>query len=104
MRVHDIGVKVAALMTERLIRRRLPTPVEADRVILPGRCRGDLDALARHYGVAVRCAARRRSRPAGVSSAARAGRADLSRHDVRIFAEIVDAPSLSVDEILGRAR
>ena len=28
---------------------------------------------------------------------------DLSRYDVRIFAEIVDAPQLSIDEILQRA-
>ncbi len=41
-RIHDIGVKVAALMTQEIIQRRLPRPVEADRVILPGRCRADL--------------------------------------------------------------
>ena len=35
----DIGVKVAALMTEAIIRRRLPRPVPADRVVVPGRCR-----------------------------------------------------------------
>jgi hypothetical protein len=51
--VHDVGVKVAALMTADLIRRRLPKPVEADRIILPGRCRTDLDALGAHYGVTV---------------------------------------------------
>ena len=43
--VRDVGVKVAALMTADLIRRRLPKPLEADRIILPGRCRTDLDAL-----------------------------------------------------------
>ena len=35
----DIGVKVAALMTEAIIMRRLARPVVADRIILPGRCR-----------------------------------------------------------------
>ncbi len=34
--VVDIGVKVAALMTEAIIARRLPRPVEASRVIVPG--------------------------------------------------------------------
>ena len=48
--IHDIGVKVAALMTADLICRRLPRPVEADRVMLPGRCRADLEALSRHFG------------------------------------------------------
>ena len=38
-KIVDIGVKVAALMTERIISRRLKPPLEADRVILPGRCR-----------------------------------------------------------------
>ncbi len=45
-----MGVKVAALMTEALIRRRLPQPVDADRVIIPGRCRVDLEALSAHFG------------------------------------------------------
>src|SRR3546814_5206691 len=44
----EIG-KVAGLMTADLIRRRLPS-VEADRVIVPGRCRGDLDALTAQFG------------------------------------------------------
>ena len=32
--VFDVGVKVAALMTEAIIMRRLPRPVAADRVLL----------------------------------------------------------------------
>jgi len=50
-RIHDIGVKVAALMTQDIILRRLPRPLEADRVILPGRCRADLDTLTEAFGV-----------------------------------------------------
>ena len=50
--IHDIGVKVAALMTQEIIQRRLPRPVQADRVILPGRCRADLAALTEDFGVA----------------------------------------------------
>ena len=37
--VIDVGVKVAALMTEAIIARRLPRPIDANRVMLPGRCR-----------------------------------------------------------------
>ena len=33
-KIEDIGVKVAALMTEAIIARRLPRPVEADRVVV----------------------------------------------------------------------
>ena len=50
-KVLDIGVKVAALMTEDIIVRRLPQPVEADKIMLPGRCRADLDRLTSRFGV-----------------------------------------------------
>ena len=49
--VVDIGVKVAALMTEEIIRRRLKLPRAPISVVLPGRCRGDLERLAAHFGV-----------------------------------------------------
>ena len=39
-RVLDVGINVAGLMTAELIRRRVPAPVDADRIIVPGRCRG----------------------------------------------------------------
>jgi hypothetical protein len=42
----DIGVKVAALMTEDIIKRRLKLPDGTDRIVLPGRYRGDLERLA----------------------------------------------------------
>ena len=51
--VREIGIQVAGLMTADLIKRRVNPPVEADRIIVPGRCRGDLDALAAHYGIPV---------------------------------------------------
>ena len=47
-KVLDIGVKVAALMTEEIIARRLPKPIEADKIMLPGRCRADLDPNVQH--------------------------------------------------------
>ncbi|MCV3241225.1 DUF6513 domain-containing protein [Mesorhizobium sp. ZC-5] len=99
----DIGVKVAALMTEDIIRRRLKLPEGADRVILPGRYRGDLDRLSTHFGVPfVRGPDEVADLPAFLG---RAGQPpDLSRHDIRIFAEIVDAPMLPVDALLARAR
>jgi hypothetical protein len=49
--VRDIGVKVAALMTQQIIANRLPRPLEANRVLLPGRCRADLDRLSAEFGV-----------------------------------------------------
>lgn len=100
--VRDIGVKVAALMTADLIRRRLPAPVQADRILLPGRCRVDLAALGAHYGLPVERGPDDINDLPEFFGGTGAPR-DLSRHDVSIFAEIVEAPTLSVPDILRRA-
>lgn len=100
--VRVLGLAVAGLMTADLLRRRLDGVGAATKVVVPGRCRGDLDALARDYGVPfVRG-------PDDLKDLkkffGRGGEPpDLTRHDVRIFAEIVDASSLDVPGILARA-
>ena len=101
-RVHNLGVKVAALMTGEMIQRRLPDCGGADRVILPGRCRGDLERLGAHFGIPFeRGPDELRDLPEWLG---RSGRpVDLSQHDVLIFAEIVDAPQLDPAQILARA-
>ena len=101
--VREIGVQVAALMTGDLIRRRLTEPLRADRVIVPGRCRGDLDVLSDHFGVPFeRGPEELKDLPQYFNQKAKP--VDLSGYDIAIFAEIVDAPRLSVDEICARAR
>src|SRR5215467_9363579 len=100
--IFDIGVKVAALMTEAIIARRLKRPVNADRVIVPGRCRVDLERLARSFDVRFeRGPEELKDLPAYFGKRGR--NLDLSRYDMRIFAEIVDASALTVDQILDRA-
>ena len=101
-RVAQVGVSVAALMTPELIMRRLHDIGDADRILLPGLCRGDIGALERKYGVPVERG------PKDLKDLpqffGRGGKApDLSRHDVLIFAEIVEAPELSIDGILASA-
>lgn len=100
--VVDVGVKVAALMTEAIIGRRLSGPLGADRVVVPGRCRADLARLSAAFGVPfVRGPDELADLPAYLG---RRGEApDLTRHDVRLFAEIVDAATLPVDAICARA-
>ena len=98
----DVGVKVAALMTEAIISRRVPRPVNADRIVVPGRCRADLDRLSAEFGVRFeRGPEELKDLPAYFGKHGRT--LDLSRHDMRIFAEIVDASALRVDAILARA-
>lgn len=101
--VINIGVKVAALMTEAIIARRLPRPVDATRIVLPGRCRADLDRLSVEFGIPFeRGPEELKDLPAYFGKGGRD--LDLSRTDIRIFAEIVDASALSVADILARAR
>jgi dihydropteroate synthase-like protein len=101
--VRDMGVQVAALMTAELIRRRLPAPVAAQRIVVPGRCGGDVQALSTHYGVPVqRGPDELKDLPRHFQRAAQP--VDLSGFATRIFAEIVDAPRLDVPAIVRRAQ
>jgi len=101
-KVLDIGVKVAALMTEEIIARRLPKPVEADKIMLPGRCRADLDRLSQRFGVPfVRGPDELKDIPGFFGRAAKAS--DMTKYDIQIFAEIVDASALPIEAILTRA-
>ena len=101
-RVEQIGVSVAALMTPDLIARRLKSTGEANKMILPGLCQGDLSQLQRQYGIPVeRGPEDLKDLPQyfgqiGITP-------DLSNYSCQIFAEIVDAPDLTVDEIVAKA-
>jgi dihydropteroate synthase len=102
--VRDIGIQVAALMTVDLVRSRLKRhEIDADRILVPGHCAGDLAELSEALGRPVE-----RGPEDLHDLPAHFGREtlgiDLSQHDVRIFAEIVETPHLSIAEILDRAR
>ncbi|MEO8716368.1 MAG: DUF6513 domain-containing protein [Acetobacteraceae bacterium] len=100
--VIDIGVQVAALMTEPIILRRLKRPLDATRVIVPGRAGVDTARLSGALGVTFQ-----RGPDELVDLPGFLGRGgappDLSAYDVRIFAEIVDAPTLSIETLRERA-
>ena len=101
--VHQLGLTVAALMTADMIRRRLKDTQGADRVLVPGRCRGDLETLSAALNLPFERGpdelhdlpeffGKQRQKP------------DLSRYELRIFAEIVEAPQLDLAGILRRAQ
>lgn len=101
-RVEQIGVSVAALMTPEMIARRLKDVGDANKVILPGLCQGDLRPLEEKLGVPVeRGPEDLKDLPQYFGQQGIAP--DLSQHSVQIFAEIVDAPDLSVDAIVAKA-
>ena len=100
--VLQIGISVAGLMTADMIRRRVSETRDADCIMVPGRCRGDLESLTQHYGVpVVRGPEEVKDLPQYFGR--KGSPPDLSHYDVRIFAEIVDAPRLDIASILERA-
>ncbi len=101
-RVEQIGVSVAALMTPEMIARRLKSTGEANKMILPGLCQGDLSQLHRQYGIPVeRGPEDLKDLPQYFGQQGIAP--DLSLYSCQIFAELVDAPDLTVDEIVAKA-
>src|SRR5689334_15669612 len=89
-------------MTTEIVLRRLDDVRGADRVVLPGRFRGDLDRLSGHFGVPFeRGPDDLADLPQHFGLAAR--HPDLSRYETGIFAEIVEAPRLDVAAILDAA-
>ncbi len=102
-RVEQIGVSVAALMTPEMITRRLKNTGKANKMILPGLCQGDLSQLHRQYGIPVeRGPEDLKDLPQYFGQGGKAP--DLSQHSVQIFAEIVDAPDLTVPQIIAKAK
>ena len=100
--IRNIGVSVAALMTAQMIGRRLQALADVDRIIVPGLCQGNLEALTESLGVAVqRGPIDVKDLPVFFGRAAQ--EFSLDKHRVNIFAEIVDASQLSVEAVLERA-
>ena len=101
--VHELGISVAALMTTKFIKHQLKNFPDVDRIVLPGRFRGDLDELSAHFHVPVeRGPNELKDLPAFFGKQATAP--DLGGYDIRLFGEIVDAPELSPAEILALAK
>ena len=101
-RVHELGLQVAGLMTADMIRRRLADPGDVQRILVPGLCGGEVEALSKVYGVPVdRGPKDLKDLPEYFGTGGR--EPDLSGHSVTIIAEIVDTPHLTLDQIVERA-
>jgi hypothetical protein len=95
-------ITVAALMTTDWIGRFLKVPAGTSRIMIPGLCEGDADALADRLGVPVeKGPGDLRELPRQWGRAARA--ASYGGWDIEILAEINNAPRLTTDTILQQA-
>ena len=103
-RIHQLGLSVAALMTDKMIGRRLSKEIiaDADQIIVPGRCRGDLETLSQQLKIPI-IRGPEEVKDLPIFFGRERKKPDLSHYDVNIFAEIVDAPDRDIDSILARA-
>jgi dihydropteroate synthase-like protein len=98
-----MGISVAALMTTDWVARFLRVPPGVDLILLPGHTQGELDLLEQRFGVRAEKGPKDlRQIPEHFGMAA--ARADYGACDIQILAEINNAPSLTLTEILERAR
>ena len=101
-KINQIGVNVAALMSENILMRRVVKDDEIDKIIVPGKFRGDLKKLSRFFNVPVKRGPddlRHLPDYFGLDGYEE----NLTEYDCLIFAEIVDATILSTSQIIERA-
>ncbi len=96
--INQIGVNVAALMSESILMRRLSENQNFDRIIVPGKFRGDLKRLSNYFKIPVERG------PDDISDipdyfGMKKPNDELEDYDCEIFAEIVDAAILTPQEI-----
>jgi dihydropteroate synthase-like protein len=99
-----LPITVVALATTPWIAGHLAAPVGVQRVILPGLCQGDLDAVRARVGVPVE---RGPNDLADLPEFFHAGtdtRAGYGAHDIAIVAEINHAPRLAREELVAQAQ
>lgn len=100
--IKQLGVSVAALITADMLKRRLQVAGNFDQILLPGLCAGNMDDLSSHYGIdVIKGPVDLKDLPEYFGSPAR--KHSLQEYSAKIFAEIVDAPDLNIEQILQRA-
>jgi dihydropteroate synthase-like protein len=97
-----LPITVAALLTTDWIAPRMQVPPGTSRVVLPGYCQGELEAVIRAAGAPVERGPRDLRRlPEYFGHQPRAD--DYGAYTIEILAEINHAPKLSLAEILAEA-
>ena len=102
-KINQIGVNVAALMSENIIMRRLNKPKDIDKIIVPGKFRGNLKKLSKYFDIPVERG------PDDLTDlpdyfGMKSAENELTEYECDIFAEIVDAALLPPRKILKIAK
>ena len=100
--IRNLNVNVAALLTTDMIARRIDDVTAFDEIIIPGRVRGDLDALEKKINKKIiRGPDELKDLP--IIFGAKPVKYDLSKFETSIFGEITDALNMTVGEVIERA-
>ncbi|CAI8361808.1 MAG: Uncharacterised protein [Gammaproteobacteria bacterium] len=101
-KIENLNINVAALLTTDMISRRIGDVSKYDRVIVPGKVRGDIKELSNELKINIeRGPEELKDLP--VLFGGKALKYDLSKYEVHIFAEITDAPNMSIEKIVELA-
>lgn len=98
-----LGVSVAALLHTDLVARRLDLPEGVDRIVLPGWCQGDLQALGQSLGLPVDRGPKDLYDLPGYLGGESRSEVPLEAYSIEILAEINHASRLSEAELMAEA-
>ena len=103
--VMDIGVNVAALATIDIIMKKVGVEAmqEATKIVIPGRCRGDIEELSRYFKkICVRGPEELKDIPSFLGLQGKD--LDLSKYDTNIIGEITEAPNMKIEQIITMSK
>ena len=101
--IKNLNINVAALLTTKMIERRIGDISNFDKIIIPGRVKGDINALSKTLNISIeRGPEELKDLP--VLFGGKPLKYDLSKYEVHIFAEITDASLMSIDQIINLAK
>ncbi len=100
--IRNLNVSVASLLTTQMIERRIGDVSGFNKIIVPGKVRGDLSELSKKLNInCTRGPDELKDLPTLFGK--KSLEYDLSKYETSIFAEITDAPNMTVKEIIDLA-
>ena len=101
--IQVLPITVAALMTPKWVARHIEVPADADAVVLPGYCQGDILPLQKKISIPVHSGPRDLRNLPEFLGAEHVPAESYGDYSIEILAEINHAPRLSLAEVLAIA-